>query len=290
MPIDEKTAYKREAKIACFDDLRSDESYFNAYLSSVGITTKVSVKKSFRGKIVALGGGNAYNFTAAQLKALFKDNFVVVDGGAARILIDRGHGCLIGATGYRTYISERDVHSYEEVKDDVVIDGKKGYRTTAFGKAGDYVKIDYVDESGAQSFVYDYLGNKLGVGDMDGGRYFVIPYVINNLYLEQYNELRTTLLKAFLRKSDARLVLTNHAGVYAYLYERRSDKILIVVNSTEEDFATTELELRNIDVTKISAINRKSGKKRRVDFERVGDKYIVKTKNEHLTTQTFVLA
>lgn len=289
LPIDEKTVYKRNAKITCFDDLRPDESYFNAYLSSLGITTKASVKKSFHGKIVALGGGNAYNFTAAQLEALFKDNFVVVDGGAARILIDRGLGRLIGAKGYRTYIGEHDVHSYEEVKNGISINGKKGYRVTALEKAGDYVKIDYVDESGAQSFVYDYLGNKFGVGDMDGGSYFVIPYVINCIKLEQYNDLRTTLLKMFLRKSDAPLVFTNHAGVCAYLYERRNDRVLIVVNSTEEDFATTELELRNIDVTKISTIDRKSGKKRHVEFERVGDKYIIKTENGHLTTQTFVL-
>ena len=289
LPIDEKTAYKRGASVASFADFYPDESFFNAYLSSLGLTVKASAKKSFAGKVVALGGGNAYNFTAKQLKALFKNNFVIVEGGAARVLIDRGLGALIGATGYETYVGEHNVHSYEQVKDGIAINGKKGYRATAFGKAGDYVKIEYADESGAQSFVYDYFGNKIGVGDMDGGNYFVIPYVINGTYFEQYHDLRTTLLKAFLRKSKARLMFTEHAGVYAYLYQQKTRKVLIVVNSTEEDFDRTELELQGLEFSRVFAVSRKSGRKNRVKYERQGNKAVFFTKNGHLTTQTFIL-
>lgn len=289
LPIDEKTVYKRGTKISCFDNLYPDESYFNAYLSSLGVTTKVSTKKRFKGKLVALGGGNAYNFTAEQLTDLFENNFVVMDGGAARIIIDRGLGNLIGASAYETYVGEHNVHSYEEVKEGILINGKKGYRVTAFGKAGDYVKIDYENESGAQSFVYDYLGNKIGVGDMDGGNYFVIPYVINGMYFEQYHDLRTTLLKTFLRKTAVELVFTNHAGVYAYLYKQRNKKVLIVVNSTEENFATTEIELQNVEFSQMYAISRISGKKLAVKYELSDNKLIMPVKNAHLTTQTFIL-
>ena len=289
LPIDEKTAYKRSAKINKFDDLYPDESIFNAYLTSIGLSCKPSTKKRFRNKIVALGGGNTYNFTKEQLIDLFENNFVIVDGGAVRILIDRGLGFLIGATKYETYIGEHNVHSYEQVKDGILINDKKGYRVTAFGKAGDYVKISYKDESGAQSFVYDYLDNKIGVGDMDGGNYFVIPYVINGMYFEQYPDLRTTLLKTFLRKSGVELVLTNHAGVYVYLYKQHNKKVLIIINSTEEDFEATELELQNVKFTQIYAINRKSGGRRYVKYERQGHKLIIKTRNEHLTSQTLLL-
>ena len=289
LPIDEKTAYKRNAKVNGFDDLYPEESYFNAYLVSLGITAKASTRKSFQGKIVALGGGNAYNFTKAQLIKLFQDNFVVVDGGAARILMDRGLGDLIGASGYQTYVGEHGVHSYEEVKEGIEINGKKGYRVTAFGKSGDYVKIDYQNEAGAQSFVYDYLGNKIGVGAMDGGKYFVIPYVIDGVHFEQYHDLRVQLLKRFLRKSEATLVFTNHAGVYAYLYQQKAKKVLIVVNSTEEDFQTTDLELQNVEFTKLFAIDRKNGKKQSVAFEKRGDTVCIQTQNTHLTTQTFIL-
>ena len=150
------------------------------------------------------------------------------------------------------------------------------------------MKISYVDESGAQSFVYDYNGNVIGVGSMEGERYFVLPYVVDGVYVEQYHDLRTTLLKNFLRKHSAQLIFTNHAGVYAYLYKQNKKKVLIVVNSTEEDLPTTDLELNNLSFTNLYTINRKNGKKCKVKYERDGNIVRIKSENMHLSTQTFI--
>ena len=97
------------------------------------------------------------------------------------------------------------------------------------------------------------------------------------------------LLKNFLKKTQVPLVWTDHAGVYAYLYEQRGKKVLVVVNSTEEDFDKTDLWLQGWKAGKIFAIDRKSGKKRRVRFEEENGKTTIFTKNGHLTTQTFLL-
>lgn len=289
LPIDEKTTYKNKRKITCFDDLSADESHFNAYIASVGLSVKGVTGKKFTGKVVALGGGNVYNFTKKQLEQLFKDNFVVLDGGAARILIDSGLGYLIGATSYEMYYAEHNVHSYEQAQPGILVNGKEDYRATAYGNAGNYVSISYQNTDGVKSYVYDYRGNVVGVGAMDGGNYFVIPYIINGVLVEQYHDLRTTLLKNFIRKSNTPIVMTNHAGVYAYLYKQRNKDVLIVVNSTEEDFSTTELELRNIEFSKIYAISRKSGRKVKVKYEQTEKGVSIQCKNTHLTTQTFVL-
>ncbi len=289
LPIDEKTVYKRDAEVKSFDDLYPDEAYFNAYITSLGINCKVSTQKTFRNKVVVLGGGNAYNFTAKQLQNLFENNYVVLDGGAVRILIDRGLGYLFGASGYKTYVGEHDVHSYEQVADGIVINGKRGYRATAFGKAGDYVSIAYDDEQYAQSFVYDYIGNKVGVGAYNNGRCFVVPYVVNNVYFEQYHDLRTTLLKRFLCGAQSQLVYTNHAGVYAYLYNQSKRKVLIVVNSTEEDFSQTTLQLQNIEFSSLWRIDRKNGTKRKAAYQMQDGICTIAQLNEHLTTQTFIL-
>lgn len=289
LPIDEKTVYKRDVEVRSFDDLSPDEAYFNAYITSLGINCKVSTQKTFYNKVVVLGGGNAYNFTAKQLQNLFDNNYVVLDGGAVRILIDRGLGYLFGASGYKTCVGEHDVHSYEQVADGIVINGKRGYRATAFGKAGDYVSITYNDEQYAQSFVYDYLGNKVGIGAYNNGRCFVIPYVVNNVYFEQYHDLRTTLLKRFLRGTQSQLVYTNHAGVYAYLYNQPKRKVLIVVNSTEEDFSQTTLQLQNIEFSALWRIDRKNGTKRKTAYQMQDGVCTIVQPNEHLTTQTFIL-
>lgn len=324
LPIDEKTVYKRKAKITRFNDLTPDESHFNAYLTSIGLACKPSTQKKFVNKIVALGGGNAYNFTKKQLCDLFANNFVILEGGAARILIDRNLGYLFGASGYKTYLGEHDVHSYEEVASGVKINGKLGYRATAFGKAGDYVKIDYFgglsngaacgnggsacaggenacggaladgacDEACAWSFVYDYLGNKIGAGAVSGKNFFVIPYVINGVYFEQYHDLRVALLKRALPK-NVPLVYTNHAGTYVYNYKKDYKKgkknVLITVNGTEEDFEVTNLRLQAISFSRVRAVDRVSGKLVNVEYEFDGENLTLKTQNEHLTTQTFVL-
>ena len=62
-----------------------------------------------------------------------------------------------------------------------------------------------------------------------------------------------------------------------------------MVNSTEEDFDATELEFSNLPFEKIYAISRKNGRKKEVKYQRIGNYFCIKTKNEHLTTQTFIL-
>lgn len=291
IPIDEKTAYKRDAEVKCFDDLYPDESMFGAYLASVGINTKVSTKKKFKGEIIALGCGNAYNFTKSQLEDMFKNNFVILDGGAALILVNRGLGYLINAKNAKRCFAEKDIYAYEQVAKDIVIQGLKDYRCTTYAKSGDFVNIEYDENVTKKSFVYDYMGNYFGDGDVDGGNFFVIPYIIDKRNFEQYNTLRTTLLKDFIRKTSNQIILTNHAGVYAYLFKKKNKDVLIVVNSTVEDFDTTNLELRNVDFSKISTISRKTGKKRPVKFEITADGICkINTKNEHLTTQTFIIS
>lgn len=289
LPIDEKTAYNRKNGQG-FWTLYPEESHFNAYISSLGITCKPTTKKSFQNKIVALGCGNVYNFTKTQLEKLFKENYVIVDGGAARILIDRGLGYLIDANGYETYYAEHNVHSYEQVKDGIVVNGKLGYRATSYAKASDYVRISYTSREGAQSFVYDYKGNEVGIGIWQGERYFVNPYVMNGFYVEQYHDLRTTLLKNFIRQCNATVVMTNHAGVCAYLYKQKNKDVLIVVNSTEEDFKVTNLELQQLDFSKIYEINRATGRKKAVAFDKTEKGVCIHRANTHLTTQTFILA
>ena len=64
--------------------------------------------------------------------------------------------------------------------------------------------------------------------------------------------------------------------------------MLIVVNSTEEDFETTDLELQGLKLSRAYAIDREAGKKRLVPYEKSGNKISIGTKNVHLTTQTFI--
>ena len=287
LPVDEKTVYHRGAEITRFDDLWPDEFRFGAYLATVGMNTKVSVKKRFVNRTVALAEGNVYNFSDAQLRALFRDNRVILEGGAAKVLIDRGLGDLISARTYTEYKRETGIYSFEEIAGDKVINGVHGYRADA-DRVGDYVSVAY-ENGTVRSYVCNPVGERVGTGIFDGGNFLVLPYRMNAIRDEHYNDLRTTLLKDWLRGGQSPLVLTNHAGVYAYLFRQNKRYVLMTVNSTEEDFDTTDLELIGIDVSKIRRIDRKTGKIVRTAFEREGRCLRIKNKNEHLSTNTFLL-
>ena len=72
-------------------------------------------------------------------------------------------------------------------------------------------------------------------------------------------------------------------------YQQKGRKILVVVNSTEEDFERVRLECLNVEFSQIKAIDRRSGKRTLVPYERKGDIVEIKQENVHLTTQTFLL-
>lgn len=112
------------------------------------------------------------------------------------------------------------------------------------------MKIHYDSNVRVQSSVYDFLGNKVGPGDVEIKNTFVIPYIIREILYEQYNDLRKTLLKNFLAEhAREKLVLTDHAGVYAFLYQQEEEERLILVNSTEENFAAVNLRFYHMTPT-----------------------------------------
>ena len=289
IPADSNEVYNRKADDGNFMSYYPDEYCFGAYLASVGLNTKVSTEKAFKGQIVSLCNSGVNNFTDGQLENLFADNYVILDGGAVIRLIRRGLGRLICAKAYKEHWEDKDIHAYEQVADGVEINGKPGIRASV-RRAGHYVEIDYEDGVNAKSYVYDYHGNVMGYGDVEGENFFVIPYMHTGILHEQYNDLRTSLLRDFVcRKAKATVVNTQFSGVYSYLYNRDDDKVLILVNTTVGGFHSIKFRLLNMDVQEICVVDRMMGELRKASFERCGDIITVFEKFEYLSTQTLLL-
>ncbi len=291
LPADEKNVYNRK-NIKSFDDFYPDEFMFGAYLSAYGVNCKPSTEKNLENKVVVLSNAAVRNFTEEQLRALFARNCVIVDGGAAETLIDEGLGELICAKSYTRMHTERDVHSFEQAEDGVIVNDRKGYRATTFFRAGDFVNIEYEANAVTPlSKVYDYRMQAVGYGYTAGERFLVVPYIIKDeILLEQFHDLRTTIVRNWLKTTGAELLFTNHAGVYAYRYKRENDSIVIVVNSTEENFQTVDLELCNIPVQKISRVDKKSGKVKKTAFTRSEKGVKIKVPMKYLSTHTFIIS
>lgn len=286
-PVDEKTVYHRTG-IQNLEGLYPDEYDFYAYLNAVGFTTKITKDKKFKGKTVALSGGAVNNFTDEQLIDMFANNFVVLEGGAAIHLMERNLGYLIKAKGYQRFDREGAI-SYEQVIDGIEIHDRRGYRATMFFRAGFYVKVDYSEKVSALSEVYDYKNSMVGYGDVYEKNFLLIPFVINTLCLEQFHDLRTTLLRNVVLKETECVVSTNYAGLYAYLYKRKTENVLILVNSTVSDLYNVMLDVKGVSCKEISVLDRKDGLLRKLVFEKKADKVMLSDCIPGMTTCTLMI-
>ena len=289
IPTDPNEVYNRKADVGNFMSYSPDEYYFGAYLSSVGLNAKASTEKAFRGKLVSLCNSAVYNFTEAQLRDLFANNTVILDGSAAIRLMRMGLGELIHAKSHKEHLDGKDVHAYEQAADGVEVNGKKAIRA-AIRRAGHYVEIEYDESVVAKSYVYDYHGNVMGYGDAEGENFLVIPFIVDEILYEQYNDLRTSILRNFVyRKSKTPIVSTEYSGVYAYLYDMNTQKALMLVNTTVGGFSEIKFKAFGLDIKGISIVDKNSGEVRKAEFTISGNEITVFEPFEYLSTQTLLL-
>ena len=289
VPADPNEVYNRKADVGNFMSYSPDEYYFGAYIAALGLNTKVSTEKSFKGQIVSLCNSAVYNFTKEQLEDLFANNYVILDGSAAIRLFRMGLGHLFRAKSYKEHWEGKDVHAYEQAADGEEVNGKKGIRA-AVRRAGHYVEIEYEDDVIAKSYVYDYYGNVMGYGDADGGSFFVIPYIHDEILYEQYNDLRTSMLRDFVcKKAKTPIVSTGENGVFAYLYARNAEKALMIVNTTVENFETIQFNVYGMQVNEVSVVDKQTGEVRKASFALNGNTLTVFEPFEYLSTQTLLL-
>ena len=85
------------------------------------------------------------------------------------------------------------------------------------------------------------------------------------------------------------MVSTNYAGLYAYLYKRETENVLILVNSTVSDLTNVALDIKGISCQEISIIERENGNCRKLTFEKKDDKVILPDCIKEITTCTLVI-
>ena len=287
IPTEERSAYNRPIRNSIYD-LYPDEYYFGAILQTHGISAKCSKEKVWKDEIVVLSAGSVFNFTDAQLEALFANNKVIMEGMAAMHLIDRGLGNLIGAEKYRVYISDMDVQSYEQIEGARLVHGIPGYRASAFSRTGDYVAIKYCEIPDVQSRVYDYNHNELGYGNVIAKGHLIVPYIINNFYPDQLHPLRKKILCDYIENQEKLCVRTNYTSVYAY-YSTGNKNVLILVNSTLNNFLNTKFKLIGETVNKVYEIDR-DGIIREKEFTYDEEGFVtINEEFRYISTKTFLV-
>ena len=289
LPIDGDAAYYKK-NVRSMNDLKPDEFGFYGYLSTVGLSCGYTLSKSFKQRTVALAGGTVDHFTDAQLSSLFENNRVILEGGAAVKLIERGLGGLIGAESAEIMRPEIDPYSFEGSRDGITVGGIKGRRATAFRQAGKYVRISYSKEPRLLTDLCDYRGEPFGPGIVRGENFLLIPFIFGSAApMEQFNHLRTLIIEDFVSACDPHVVMTRRAGVSAYTYKTYNSCILFLANATESPFRHIELDLSEISDPEILTVDRLTGELSEVSFSMKGDKAVLDPHLDSLATKAFVI-
>ena len=285
IPIDEDTVYHRH--VGGFLSLTPDDYSIANYFASLGFSYRYSLEKEFHHEIIALKGQNAWNFTDEQLRDLFRDNFVYVDGEAAKILEMRGLSSLIHAKSVTKIGAYHADDTLEMVPE---LHGVPHYKVSAQEAAGEFYQIEYEPDAKILSRLYNAVMKETGNGVAVGEHFYVNPYRFNaSVHLDQYDELRRVLLREeVLKHMVSPLVYSDEIGIYSYLYEQEDQDCLFFTNATYNTIDKLSFYAKNLEFSSIDVVEH-DGSIHSVSFVRDGDKVTVDSPLTYLSTTTLIL-
>lgn len=289
VPVDPRSCYHQSMKGERLESLMPGEYHIAGYLSDMGISFRYSREKNFVGQTVFMSSWTIATYTDEELKTLFSDNFVLLDGGAVLALQERGLLSLIGAVRAENKGRDNGYHTYEECADKTLyIDGVRGLRASCRTAAGDFVEVDYAGDVDVKTEVYGYRMNRLAPAIVTGRRFALIPYVINDTLLSQYCTLRRHFLLETVVAQKAPVAVSLEEGVSPYLYLDGDKQVLILTNGNVDSFGEIKLLLPHVCFSQIERLGR-DGKPVPVSFTRVGDEVTVHTEIEYLSSTVLLL-
>ncbi len=305
VPIDQNCSYNIKPN-GRPSDLFPTSMDIGAYLSSFGFNVRYSRERSFKGKIVALSGYGVDNYTDEELALMIKDNEMILDGGAALRLWERGFGKTLGIKSVECFKTAAHVgttkatslKSFEQAVDDNVIFGVKNRRSSVHSYISDYYKIEYEKDVDVKMMteVFDNVGNFFGNGIAKIKNGMVLPFLYESIYsgfvrlhYELFNYLRTETIKSLMRKTFYQGVITDTLGLHCMRYNNEQIDVLMLINSTVEDVEKLNLEIMNIPVKRICVIDRETGEKREVSFIKDGNVLHLDLGVEHLSVQVLII-
>ncbi|KRN27539.1 hypothetical protein IV38_GL001994 [Lactobacillus selangorensis] len=165
----------------------------------------MTANTQFHDEVVAISGQFLRDLSAEQIRQLFQDNLLLLDGESAAVLLERGLGDLIHAESGEWHPVRTGYQSFEQTV------AAPQTRITMLSHTGDYFQIAYQpsDEVDVLSMACSADGQELGpmLTAIDH-QYLLLPLNDSAKYgwEAQYNDYRSLQLKQILADDAAYLV------------------------------------------------------------------------------------
>ena len=281
----EDGAFTRENPLGTMEGLTPDESWWFSYLEQLGISCVYGTDVSVKGRVVALGGETARNYTTEQLVALFANNFVLLNANGVNTLVQMGLGYLIGVNKCEFWTERDGRYSMEQLVGDDEIVGEKELRAMAIYFCGDYLSATY---NGEPRKVYtqmlDYSEKVVGDGITRIGNALIFPYTgisrdlnmpISLLCPLREYAIKQAIEECFADKSG--ICYVAEENVCPYVFEKDGKTYIQIVNFSDDAQESLHLRLWKT-YKKISVITPKKPCEKRLSFKNNGGMYALKYK------------
>lgn len=288
VPTEVDGSYKLQGRGDCWS-LLPREYNLAALLSGFGVNYAYSREKAFKDKTVFLCGNSVSYFSDDELKKLFADNFVIIEGSGVLALKNRGLEYLICVKDTETVAEDTGYFSYEEAADKaLVIDGISGLRASCRKGTGEFLKITYDKDVDIQTYVCNENMERLAPAVVTGNGFMVWPYILVDKHTKQFMDLRRYFMLKTVAEHTEDYIICDIFGVSPYYYKDNGKRVIMLLNGNMDDYDEIPLHVGNLIVKGIKLIN-KEGKEEEVSFEKENGRLTVKTPLEGMTSVVLVI-
>jgi hypothetical protein len=228
------------------EDLYPQETFWSSLLSCFGIANTFSLETDHKDEVLAVSGQYLRNLSKLEIKNLFENNFVLLDGEAAYTLFDLGFGELAGIRSAEWHKMDSGFQAFEQVSDKKIYCGIEEARISAQAVTGDFVKFDYSGNIVLKTMVKNPFSDTVAAGMAEfEGRVLILPYGhFKDSYQSHLNPVRQEIIQDALVKAKIGRCPTFIKGepyVAVHQYGFGDKKVAIICNWSNDKLDEVEI-------------------------------------------------
>ena len=148
------------------EELYPQEVFFAGLFPIYGIPCCYCSNAKVKGEVVAVSGQYFRNLTSEQIKHLFANNFVIVNGDALHTLCDMGLGELAGVSAAEWKIQNSGIYTFEQVTNGQRYTERENARASAVISCSDVLYVQYSAPVQEYTAFYNAYRARTGVGQV----------------------------------------------------------------------------------------------------------------------------
>lgn len=263
--VNSKSSYTIKTPIGKYiEELYPYETFWASMLGSYGIANTYSIDRLPESGVAAISGQFLRNHSETEIKDLFQNCFVILEGDAVDTLMDMGLGDLAGIMNAAWRKMDTGYQAYEQV-----IDGRRycelnEARISCQTLAGDFLDIEYNDGAEIKTVVKNPQGETIANGvSIYNDKVYILPYghfgdPYGMPYMTHLHPLRQEMLQYALKSQASECPAFIEGEPYVSVYAHKIDRkmIFLVVNSSGDELDSVRIYAPNICSGSAMEINR----------------------------------